>query len=280
MSYDNHEVGIYQILNITNNKVYIGQSRRLSQRQYEHFYSPNMKSYIDSCIAQTPQNFCWSILEYCSLEQLDKRERYWIQAKQAFLPNKGYNLTMGGNSWRGSCHPRAKLTEYQVCQIQNMLLQKIPAKSIMKKIPQATYSDISAINYGRNWNNPSLRYPLYDKRTTLLTNDIIDIRQQFSQGVPADVIAEQYCLSPATVRNIGHGRTHASDPGVITPPKKALTKKPKERKEGYVERYKNIYLDKCVRNEAIDEILQKYKCSIRTYYRAMEWGAKNLKNEL
>lgn len=47
------------------------------------------------------QNFSFEIIENCPDEELNNREQYWIDKKQTWItqyPEKGYNLTNGGNN--------------------------------------------------------------------------------------------------------------------------------------------------------------------------------------
>ena len=46
----------------------------------------------------SPNNFNFSIIEECSEEQLNKREKYWIKYYNSYGKN-GYNLTSGGEGY-------------------------------------------------------------------------------------------------------------------------------------------------------------------------------------
>ena len=71
-------MGIYKITNLINKKCYIGQSVHIERRFREHCNS-NTNSYIHRAIQKYgKENFTFEVIEECSLNQLDEREKYWI----------------------------------------------------------------------------------------------------------------------------------------------------------------------------------------------------------
>ena len=99
-------VGIYQMINNITNKKYIGQSINIQKRIEQHFYisfHKNDSSYysaIHSAIRKYgKQNFSWRILEECSVEEMDEKERYYIKEYNTLAPN-GYNILEGGQKIR------------------------------------------------------------------------------------------------------------------------------------------------------------------------------------
>ena len=46
----------------------------------------------------TKDNFLFEVIEECSTSALNDKEKYWIQYYNSCDPNKGYNLSFGGNS--------------------------------------------------------------------------------------------------------------------------------------------------------------------------------------
>lgn len=90
---------IYQATNKETGKVYIGQTiQSLPFRINQHNYvaRKNPQDYFHRALNKYPDNFDWSIVEdNIPIDQLDNKERYWIQKKNSFIPN-GYNSTLGG----------------------------------------------------------------------------------------------------------------------------------------------------------------------------------------
>ena len=92
---------IYKITNCVNGKIYIGlTTRTLELRWKEHCRHNNQV--IDKAIQKYGKdNFSLEILEECSDELLDEREKYWIKDYDSF--KKGYNITAGGRGDGAIC---------------------------------------------------------------------------------------------------------------------------------------------------------------------------------
>jgi group I intron endonuclease len=105
---------IYLITNITENKLYVGQTRshRMNKGKYRPFGSKcRFKDHISEAINNTKKNQCvylnnairkygsdnfkTELIEKCEVIDLNKREQYYILKYNSLFPN-GYNLTTGG----------------------------------------------------------------------------------------------------------------------------------------------------------------------------------------
>lgn len=94
--------GIYCIRNKVNNKVYIGKSKNIYARMYQHIYSLNVKSkdenryLINSWHKYGADNFEYFVIEYLELDEdlLKERELYWIQSYNSLDKSIGYNLRL------------------------------------------------------------------------------------------------------------------------------------------------------------------------------------------
>lgn len=101
--YKNIISGIYSIKNIINNKMYIGQSINIYDRFCRHKNALKKKSH-DNEFLQADWNiygkncFEFSIIEYCSVENLDNKEIYYINLYNTTNFNCGYNMTYGGKA--------------------------------------------------------------------------------------------------------------------------------------------------------------------------------------
>lgn len=88
--------GIYAIRNIVNGKFYIGQASNFIQRKRQHWSDLNLNKHRNSYL-QNAWNKYWSvnfqflIIEYCKIEQLEKREDYWIKITNCCNRDIGYN---------------------------------------------------------------------------------------------------------------------------------------------------------------------------------------------
>ena len=71
-------IGIYKIISPTS-KVYIGQSININKRlvQYQSLKCKKQKKLYSSLIKYGFENHTFEIIEQCTSEDLNKRERYW-----------------------------------------------------------------------------------------------------------------------------------------------------------------------------------------------------------
>lgn len=96
--------GIYGIHNTVTDKWYVGQAVNIRARWNAHksMLSRNERESIHLLRAWQkygPDAFEWVILEECSPEILDEREKYWITQKDSY--KNGYNRTLGGGGIHG-----------------------------------------------------------------------------------------------------------------------------------------------------------------------------------
>ena len=99
--------GIYKITNNINGKIYIGQSVNIQQRWCQHKWEYKKENRLEynSIIHKAfrkygIENFSFEIIEECSPNLLDEKERYWISKLKTLQPN-GYNVMEGGQGKRG-----------------------------------------------------------------------------------------------------------------------------------------------------------------------------------
>ena len=107
-------IGIYKILNKSNNKVYIGSSIVLNKRKYKHFWMlrkdihPNIylqKSYNKNGV----EMFEFEIIELCEENDLIFRENHYINYYRSNEMEFGYNLALVGNSRRNIVSDEVKM---------------------------------------------------------------------------------------------------------------------------------------------------------------------------
>lgn len=124
-------IGIYKIINLINNKIYIGQSINIELRIREHKLrafrgdSKSNKEYYKALYKDFREfgleNFSFEIEEECNIENLNEREIYYINYYNS--QKDGYNRTNGGDQaifWKnGEEHPNHKLNENDVYFIRD-----------------------------------------------------------------------------------------------------------------------------------------------------------------
>lgn len=107
---------IYKIINIKNQKIYIGQTTkkrptdRFSQHKYFALHPQQEKSisYLHRAMKSDGiDNFKFEIIEQVDNLLLNEREKYWIKQYNSLTPN-GYNLTVGGQGTPGFSRPQSQ----------------------------------------------------------------------------------------------------------------------------------------------------------------------------
>ena len=96
-------VGIYMIVNIKNNKVYIGQSRNIMKRISRHRCDLRRGSHKNKTLQQDfdmygIDNFIFEALCECPLSQLNTLEQYYMICFESYSIEFGYNRQYGGDS--------------------------------------------------------------------------------------------------------------------------------------------------------------------------------------
>lgn len=150
--------GIYKITNLINNKVYIGQSIDIKQRWYNHLHHhqrfkdlPLYRAFKKYGIT----NFTFNIIEECNIQDLDEREKYWIQYYNSY--NNGYNMTTGG---QGTHNTEIKLSAKDIENIINLLKDNKLSQRKIAKLYNVGQDTISEINQGKTRRQNNIEYPI------------------------------------------------------------------------------------------------------------------------
>lgn len=98
-----HFSGIYVIRNLADGKTYVGQAEDIGKRWLHHQWELNRGKHINSHLQNAynkhgMENFEFSILEKCDVDQLTERENYWIDELDSI--SNGYNYCHGGKEAR------------------------------------------------------------------------------------------------------------------------------------------------------------------------------------
>jgi group I intron endonuclease len=124
--------GIYMIFNKINNKVYVGQSRRIRDEMIDgkkamgrisyHFMDLRGNRHHKSRVTGETDHlqhsfnkygeeaFDWAILKICSEKNLFKWEEYYFQRYNSTNPNNGYNRTLRASGSLCSDETKAKIS--------------------------------------------------------------------------------------------------------------------------------------------------------------------------
>lgn len=103
-------VGIYRIENLVNHKSYIGKSKYLEDRIAQFYDGDHRNVHLDNSVQKYGiESFKVTILEECTVEELNDKERYWISYLRTYDPSTGYNKTFGGDGGSPTEETRKKL---------------------------------------------------------------------------------------------------------------------------------------------------------------------------
>ena len=92
---------IYQIKNKINNKIYVGKTLETIEKRWKEHCNDYLKKKTEKrplYIAMKKygiENFFIEVIEECFPEDINERERYWIEYLGSF--KEGYNATLGGD---------------------------------------------------------------------------------------------------------------------------------------------------------------------------------------
>lgn len=137
---------IYKITNTVNNKVYIGQTTRSLEERIEDYrkdtrYRPNSRPIIRAMAKYGFSKFSFSILEdnIQTKEEMDQKERMYIQQFHSLTNENGYNIELGGNSvGKHSEQTKQKISQAQLGSKNHMYGKKDELNHSSKKVIELT----------------------------------------------------------------------------------------------------------------------------------------------
>ena len=155
-------IGIYKIENLINHKCYIGQAVDINRRWRKHretYNEPKFPQYEYPLYRAMRkygfENFSFEVLEECSREELNEKEKIYIEKYDAFF--NGYNQTLGGD---GAVCPDAITKEAVIGIIQDLENTDMLQREIAEKWG-VNICSVNAINTGRTWRH-NRKYPIQD----------------------------------------------------------------------------------------------------------------------
>lgn len=201
-----HETGIYKITNQINKKIYIGQAQDIQRRWRDH--RTDAKNCTDSKNLKNPlyqdikkygiDNFIFEIIETCSLEELNDKERYWISYYDSF--HNGYNRTEGGQNAAHSNKMTDTLFESIIYDLKNTFLS---TEDIGKK-NNISGRMVRDINNGISWKKDYLTYPIRESLIIIQQKEK-EKKKKERQLTNPDFLAKQH------VKEIEKNRLHNLD---------------------------------------------------------------------
>lgn len=248
------QCGIYQITNLINGHIYIGQTRRsFVERWREHIkaaqYTNNEDYWFPIHAAMRKygiNNFDFRVLEICTIDMLDSRERFWINSLHA-TEHDNYNCLAGGQNNRTD-----DLEKWQAI-IADILSSKDSLVVIANRhsVPVHTVYDI---NTGTRHRCDGYDYPLrhgynitgIDEIVSLLTSTDLTFQQ----------IADQTGTSLSKVKRVNKGEGNYHIEGCSYPLRSPLTMTENT--------WQSIVNDLCDTTLSLSEIATKHQVSYDT----------------
>jgi group I intron endonuclease len=131
---------IYKITNLVNGKVYLGQTtqefnKRMNQHKYELNTNRHHNNHLQSAWDKYgEESFSFEMILTCTIDDLDKYERYWIEFYHSMNSKHGYNKEAGGNSNKKQSketrNKMSKLAKHRAADVNHRLfLSKISKKA-------------------------------------------------------------------------------------------------------------------------------------------------------
>lgn len=220
-------IGIYKITKKIDGKSYIGQSNDIQRRFNEHKTKKGL--IIDQAIQKYGVSaFNFEILEECSLEELNSREKYWIAFYNTYK-GFGYNCNEGGGDSRGENNGRTKLTNNDVAYIRECYDLHYRRRDVYEQFKdKISFSAFASIWDGTTWKD--IKQEVYTKENkeyymhhatdgensdkALLTNkEVILCRERYVNESARDIYKDfQDRMSYQTFQQMLWGRTYKNLP--------------------------------------------------------------------
>lgn len=186
---------IYVITETETGKMYIGQTRNFHKRMCSHRncgYSQH--SAIDRVIQEKGVDaFEYEVLELCTEDEADERERYWIEKTDSCNEQKGFNIFKGGQK---------SFSDESYAMLVEMLQQGMTLKDACDAMNTSSTSARREIKR-RGTNLSEIRSlaaehkHLRRKSAHRKEINITDVLKMYQDGMTSKEIASHYDMNPS-----------------------------------------------------------------------------------
>lgn len=188
---------VYKVVNEENGKVYIGKTKKtLEDRWKRHLYLAEKgvnRHFYDAINHYGKEKFSIELLEECNTEdELDRREKYWIDQFNSISREKGYNMTEGGEGGDTfSCQSEEKKEEIR---------EKLSKLHSERDRDEETYKKIADAERGQN---------LKDETKDKISESLEEFWSQKSYEEKIDMLPDEFFVSGED--HPMYGETHTDE---------------------------------------------------------------------
>ena len=187
---------IYQITNLINNKIYIGQTNNIARRWANHKCNNDSNMVIARAIRKYgADNFKFEVLlRNLTPEEANIKEIELIKEKNSLVPN-GYNVSTGGNNiakrgYFGAENSNAHLTEDEAQYILDN--RNIPIYILYEQFQdKLSYEQFKKVYHNKAYTNLTTNTPEYPYNREFTSqfsaggleyDEVISIRERYANG--------------------------------------------------------------------------------------------------
>lgn len=200
------QIGIYKVICLKNNKIYIGQTHNYKKRVYSHktdlrhnkHHNKHMQEdfnlYGEEC-------FKFEFIEECEDSDLDFKEDYWINKLDSI--NKGYNLKTGGIKHN-------KLSEETKNDVSKALKGRkftdIHKKRISEKLKNRVITEESKNKMKKTFKERKVSVGSKNPAHILTEKEVTKIKLGLASGILPLELSNIFKISTKTIYEIKRGR--------------------------------------------------------------------------
>lgn len=212
------ECGVYKLINLVNGKIYVGSTKDLYERKWQHFNDLKRNKHYNTYLQNSwnkykEENFKFEVIEYIEdINLLLEREQYWINFYNVIDKKYGYNIQPIAGSNLGS-----KLTEKHKEKIRNSHYGIRPSEETKRKQSKAREGKVSNRKGCVLTEETKIKISNNKKGTQngennpfskLTDKNVLQIKEMLLKGEKSQTeIAELFDISISSVSLIKRGKT-------------------------------------------------------------------------
>ena len=207
---------IYKIINLINNKIYIGYTSQNINARFSQHKSDSLNNRDNSILHKAIKKYGAENFKIEVIEEFDENKKEWqslekfyIKEFQSLIPN-GYNILEGGDkppAAYGDMNNKTKIKDNQMESLYNMLRDtKVSLKDIAKHFGVSS-SQIERINKGTFRHQEGVEYPIRKfskhEENALKVIEILKTNRSLTHAEIADMIPNYFKSNEISSINTG-----------------------------------------------------------------------------